>query len=233
MTVSISRSALTLGVLLSVCAHSVLAQVPSRTELVKPIRNETFDRNGKTKKRKQGGNPRTVAGFLAFDGAMDGNRQVDPQIAVGGGYVLHGTNHGLIIYDKTGRYVSGVAQSGFNGGIDPKMFFDPHNRVFGFDLWNPWDRAKKKPVNISVSETSDPTGAWNTYPVPAPQGRDGGGIGFSDCVRLGYFFDGCFCLLTCYMRLFRLNRFGNFLFGSFFRRWLGSCDRCLAVQAGR
>ena len=189
MTVSISRSALTLGVLLSVCAHSVLAQVPSRTELVKPIRNETFDRNGKTRKRKQGGNPRTVAGFLAFDGAMDGNRQVDPQIAVGGGYVLHGTNHGLIIYDKTGRYVAGVPQSGFNGGIDPKMFFDPHNRVFGFDLWNPWDRAKKKPVNISISETSDPTGAWNTYPVPAPQGRDGGGIGFSK-MWVGYSFPG-------------------------------------------
>ena len=39
-----------------------------------------------------------------------------------------------------------------------------------------WDKAKKKPVNISISETSDPTGAWNTYPVPAPKGRDGGGI---------------------------------------------------------
>ncbi|NRA97440.1 MAG: hypothetical protein HRU14_14665 [Planctomycetes bacterium] len=69
------------------------------------------------------------------------------------------------------------------------MFFDPHNRVFGFDLWNPWDRAKKKPVNISISETSDPTGAWNTYPVPAPQGRDGGGIGFSK-MWVGYSFPG-------------------------------------------
>jgi len=162
---------------------------PSRTEVITPIRNETFNRNGTTNERKQGGNPRHVAGYLAFDGSVDGNRQVDPQIAVGGGYVLHGTNSGIIIYDKAGNFVQGVPQSGFNGGIDPKLFFDPHNRVFGFDLWNPWDRDKKKPVNISVSETSDPKGAWNTYPVPAPGGRDGGGIGYSK-TWIGYTFPG-------------------------------------------
>ena len=169
--------------------HTCIAQAPARVETVTPIHNETFDRKGETRERKQGGNPRKVAGLLAFDGSMDGNRQVDPQIAVGGGYVLHGTNHGLIIYDKSGNYVDGVPQSGFNGGIDPKMFFDPHNKVFGFDLWNPWDKEKKKPVNISVSETSDPTGAWNTYPVPAPGGVDGGGIGFSKR-WIGYTFPG-------------------------------------------
>ncbi len=180
---------LALLVLSTLWVHPATAQEPSRVETVEPIRNATLDRNGKTKKRKQGGNPRKVAGYLAFDGAMDGNRQVDPQIAVGGGYVLHGTNHGILVYDKSGNYVSGVSQAGFNGGIDPKLFFDPHNRVFGFDLWNPWDKAKKKPVNISISETSDPTGAWNTYPVPAPDGRDGGGIGFSKR-WIGYSFPG-------------------------------------------
>jgi hypothetical protein len=162
---------------------------PSRSETIEPIRNETFDKEGTAKERKQGGNPRKLNGFLAFDGSMDGNRQVDPQIAVGGDHVLHGTNSGLIIYDKKGNYVRGVRQSAFNGGIDPKLFFDPHNRVFGFDLWNPWDDAKQKPVNISVSETSDPRGAWNTYPVPAPGGRDGGGIGYSK-TWIGYSFPG-------------------------------------------
>jgi len=162
---------------------------PSRTEVITPIRNETFDRNGTTRQRKQGGNPRKVAGYLAFDGSMDGNRQVDPQITVGGGYVLHGTNNGIIIYDKEGNFVQGVPQSGFNGGIDPKMFYDAHNGIFGFDLWNPWDKDKKKPVNISVSETNDPKGAWNTYPVPAPGGRDGGGIGYSK-KWIGYTFPG-------------------------------------------
>ena len=152
---------------------------PSRVEVVRPIHSQTFNRNGTCKPRKLGGNPRQVSGYLVFDGATDGNRQVDPQIAVGGNYVLHATNKGLIIYTKQGEYVQGVSQSCFNGGIDPKLFYDAHNQVFGFDLWNPWDKAKQKPVNISVSETNDPTGAWNTYPVPAPDGRDGGGIGYS------------------------------------------------------
>lgn len=163
--------------------------LPVRTEVVAPIRNVTFDKEGKARRRVEGGNPRTVDGILIFDGAQDGNRQVDPQIAVGGGKVLHATNLGLTIYSKEGEYLNGVPQSEFNGGIDPKLFFDPINRVFGFDLWNPWDDEKKKPVNISVSETSDPEGAWNTYPVPAPDGVDGGAIGHSR-EWIGYTFPG-------------------------------------------
>lgn len=163
---------------------------PTRTEIITPIRKSAFNYNGdKCKERKQGGNPRQVSGLFAFDGSMDGNRQVDPQIAIGGGYVLHGTNSGLIIYDKKGNFIQGVSQRCFNRGIDPKLFFDPHNRVFGFDLWNPWDKEKKKPVNISISETDDPTGAWNTYSVPAPNGVDGGGISYSK-KWIGYSFPG-------------------------------------------
>jgi len=165
------------------------AAVPARTETIQPIRNATFNKNGQCRQRKQGGNPRMLDGMLVFDGSLDGNRQVDPQIAVGGGFVLHGTNGGLIIYDKQGHYVQGVPQTCFNGGIDPKLFFDSNNRVFGFDLWKYWDKEKKKPVNISVSETSDPRGAWNTYAVPAPAGRDGGGIGYSR-KWIGYTFPG-------------------------------------------
>ena len=161
---------------------------PTRTEVVLPIRKSEF-RNKECKQRKQGGNPKTVSGYLAFDGSMDGNRQVDPQIAVGGGFVLHGSNSGIIIYDKKGNFIDGVSQNCFNKGIDPKLFFDLHNKVFGFDLWNPWDKEKKKPVNISISETSDPRGAWNTYPVSVSKGVDGGGIGYSR-KWIGYSFPG-------------------------------------------
>ena len=161
---------------------------PSRTEIIKPILKKEF-RSDACKQRIQEGNPRMVNGYLQFNGAMDGNRQVDPQIAVGGGYVLHATNLGLIIYDKKGNYIDGASQSCFNKGIDPKMFFDPHNKVFGFDLWNPWDAEKKKPVNIAISGSSDPQKSWNIYPVPAPNGVDGGGIGFSK-KWIGYSFPG-------------------------------------------
>lgn len=173
----------------AISSLSAQDQRPVRSEIIQPIRNESFNKNGTCRVRKQGGNPRTVSGLVVFDGATDGNRQVDPQIAVGGGHVLHATNNGLIIYTKKGDFVQGVSQNCFNGGIDPKLFFDAHNQIFGFDLWNPWDQAKQKPVNISVSETNDPTGAWNTYPVPAPQGRDGGGIGYSR-KWIGYSFPG-------------------------------------------
>ena len=162
---------------------------PARSEVITPIRNETFNKNGTAKERKQGGNPRTVHGVFAFDGSLDGNRQVDPQIAVGGGFVLHGTNSGLIIYDKKGNFLQGVSQKAFNDGIDPKLFFDVHNKVFAFDLWWYYDAAKTKPVNISVSETADPRGAWNTYPISITQAVDGGGNGYSR-KWFGYSFPG-------------------------------------------
>lgn len=162
---------------------------PSSTELVKPERIVTMDREGTVPARKLGGRPRQVEGLLVFDGADDGNRQVDPQIAVGGDHVLTATNGGLIAYDKSGEYVLGVHQRAFKNGIDPKLFFNRHSGVFGFDLWVYWDDAKRKPVNISISETDDPTGAWNTYSVNAPGGVDGGAIG-SSRRWTGYSFPG-------------------------------------------
>jgi hypothetical protein len=170
--------------------HSkAVADQPVRSEVIQPLHKESFNNGGKCPERKQGGNLRDVNGYQVFDGSADGNRQVDPQIAIGGGHVLHATNSGLIIYDKQGKFIQGVSQRCFNNGIDPKLFFDNHNRIFGFDLWNPWDKAKQKPVNISVSQSDDPTGAWNTYPVPAPGGRDGGAIGYSTR-WIGYSFPG-------------------------------------------
>ena len=162
---------------------------PVRSEVIQPLKKEAFNDGVPGHQRKQGGNPREQAGTLIFEGSQDGYRQVDPQIAVGGGFVLHGTNDGLVIYDKQGNYVDGVTQGAFNNGIDPKLFFDPHNKVFGFDLWNPWDKEKLKPVNVSISASSDPRGAWHTYPIPAPQGVDGGAIAYSR-KWIGYSFPG-------------------------------------------
>ncbi|MGL6074953.1 MAG: hypothetical protein ACRC8S_12395 [Fimbriiglobus sp.] len=182
---------LSLGFLALWCSllASVAGDKPARTEVVEPIRNETFNKKGKAEVRKQGGNPRELNGVFVFDGSMDGNRQVDPQIAVGNGFVFHGTNSGLIIYDTKGKFVQGVPQRAFNDGIDPKLFYDIHNKVFCFDLWHYYDKPKKKPVNVSVSETADPTGAWNTYPISATQAVDGGAIGYSK-TWIGYSFPG-------------------------------------------
>lgn len=162
---------------------------PSSTEVVTPLHKNSFNNGNECPERKQGGNPKMVNGYQVFNGSMDGNRQVDPQIAVGGGYVMEGTNSGLLIYGKKGNFVQGVSQKCFNNGIDPKMFFDIHNKVFVFDLWWYYDKPKTKPVNISVSETSDPAGAWNTYPVSRTAEVDGGGIGYSK-KWIGYSYPG-------------------------------------------
>jgi hypothetical protein len=169
-------SALTTLCLLAVNVHAAKS---IRVEVVKPITRATFDKGGKCRERQQGGNARTVNGYLVFDASMDGNRQVDPQIAVGGGFILHATNGGIIIYDKNGKQVAGTDLHCFGGGIDPKLFFDVNNRIFAFSIWKYWDKVSKKPIHVSVSATDDPRGAWNTYAITAPDGVDGGGLGQS------------------------------------------------------
>lgn len=185
------RILLSIAAVLMASVVSAQPLAPSRTEVVEPIHKNSFrEIHGKfLKQRKQGGNPRTENGLLLFDASMDGNRQVDPQVVVGGGYVFHATNSGFIIYDKDGGFVDGVSTRGFNGGIDPKLFYCLNNEVFGLDIWYYRDKEKRKPVSISVSESSDPTGAWNVYPVSVPEGRDGGGIGCSK-QWIGYTFPG-------------------------------------------
>lgn len=162
---------------------------PSKTEVVTPIHKTSFNNNNTCPERKQGGNPQMINGYQVFNGSMDGNRQVDPQVAVGGGYVLEGTNSGLMIFNKKGEFIQGVSQKCFNNGIDPKLCFDIHNKVFLFDLWWYYDKEKTKPVNISVSETSDPNKAWNIYPVSRTEEVDGGGIGYSK-KWIGYSYPG-------------------------------------------
>ena len=51
------------------------------------------------------------------------------------------------------------------------------------------DKPKAKPVNVSVSETSDPTKAWNIYPVSRTEEEDGGAIGYSR-KWIGYSYPG-------------------------------------------
>lgn len=162
---------------------------PVRVETIKPIAIQSFGGNGRARQIKFETNPRTVNEKFVFDGDPRGDRQVDPQIAIGGGYVFHATNSGLFVFDKKGKLLSGVHQNSFNGGIDPKLFYNAHHRVFGFDLWNPWDKEKKKPVNIAVSKSNNPLKGWSIYPVPAPKGVDGGAIGYSK-KWIGYSFPG-------------------------------------------
>jgi len=152
---------------------------PVRTETITPTRIPELTWDAKVKPLKQGGNPRLVGSTLVFDGCTDGNRQVDPQVAVGGGFVVHGTNSGLFVYDKKGNWKAGVPHHTVGGGIDPKLCYDVNNKVFCYDVWTYWDKEKKKPVNIAMTNSSDPTKGWNNYAISIPQGVDGGAVALS------------------------------------------------------
>ncbi len=88
-----------------VMANNVDAQVafdtafPVNSEVVNLIHKPDFNNGGECLERRQGGNPRVENGYLVFNGSMDGDRQVHLQIAVGGGYIMEGSNRGLIIYN--------------------------------------------------------------------------------------------------------------------------------------
>lgn len=162
---------------------------PSRVVDVSPVRLASFEASARQKPRVQGWEPRSEGSLLVFEATRDGNRQIDPQIAVGGGYVFHPTNTGSAVFDRGGRFVLGTSNDVFLGGIDPKLVFDPVNRVFCYDIWKYYDNEKLKPVHFAISETDNPLGAWNVYPVSIPDGVDGGSLGVSR-QWLGYSFPG-------------------------------------------
>jgi hypothetical protein len=123
--------------------------------------------------------PTTTTEYDYFEGIPDTDGQVDVQVAVGGGYVVHATNSGVSIFDKDGKFLTATHQACFNEGIDPKLFFDIHNKVFAIDYWHYYDTPKKKPLNISVSGSADPTKSWSTYPISLTTAVDGGALGYS------------------------------------------------------
>jgi hypothetical protein len=148
----------------------------SRIETIKPIFIDDFSNcesfNFQTKVS-------STAEYISFDGIPDVDGQVDVQVAVGGNHVVHATNSGVSIFDKEGNFLMATRQSCFNEGIDPKLFFDAHNQVFALDYWHYYDQPKKKPLNISVSSTANPTKSWNIYPISLTTATDGGALGYS------------------------------------------------------
>jgi hypothetical protein len=131
--------------------------------------NNNIDENNKTQ-------------ILSFNGTeFPSQGQIDPQIAVGGNYVLHASNAGVSIYDKQGNLKQASGLNCFTkstDAFDPKLFFDYTNKFFGFGVWDGYNDAQKKPMRLMFSQTDNPTQAWNIYSIPANDGKDGGSIGY-------------------------------------------------------
>jgi len=109
---------------------------------------------------------------LVFNG-LGGGAQIDPQVAVGGGYVLSIINWGVSIFSKEGAFIQGGPASCLNGDIDPKICFQPFGKRFIYAS----ARQGEDQARIAVSKTNDPRQGWWSYSVPIPTWNDGGAVG--------------------------------------------------------
>ena len=120
----------------------------------------------------------------------------DQGLCVGNGYVVETVNSVLRVYDSsTGAALTGVQDlntffgypaafdrsTGVVGPnvIDPQCYYDPDNNRFVVDITTLAVDADgnyngKNTIDVAVSNTSDPTGAWTIYYIPAQNdGTDG------------------------------------------------------------
>jgi hypothetical protein len=122
--------------------------------------------------------------ILSFDGPSDAwSAQMDPQIAVGGNHVLQLNNGAAVVFNKQGELMQAVHLDCFTDskfGIDPKVFYDIHNKYFGFSVYDYESKKDKKPIRFLLSKTNNPLGDWYRYNVPALDAVDGGSIGYGN-----------------------------------------------------
>ena len=127
----------------------------------------------------------TYTGLDRFGATSNGFQWTPPdtQIAVGNGYVVEEATAGISIYNTS----NGVALSGYPEDlkawwcaaghqpsscpistanvVDPRVIFDPKSGRFFTTTLFVDDTSHAYAVDLAVSNTSDPTGAWTTYAV--------------------------------------------------------------------
>jgi len=119
----------------------------------------------------------------------------DQGLCVGNGYVVEVVNSVIRVWNTSGSALSGVQDlntffgypaaidrsTGVVGPnvIDPQCYYDPDNNRFVVDITTLYGDAAgnyngKNSIDVAVSNTGDPTGAWTIYHVPAQNdGTDG------------------------------------------------------------
>jgi hypothetical protein len=134
----------------------------------------------------------------------------DQALCVGNGFVLQGVNNALRVYDLTGSPLTGAVALGpffgdgheiisrhplVLGGLhsDPRCVFDPDTgRFFVTALRYHKDPATGNligtaSVELAVSQTGDPRGAWDVYVLDSTSDGANGSPAVSGCPCLGDF----------------------------------------------
>ena len=112
----------------------------------------------------------------------------DQALCAGNGYVVEAVNSVIRVWDTAGNPLTGVQdlntffgypaainRSTFDFGpqvIDPVCYFDPDNVRFivvvtTLDSDTAGNYNGRNTIDVAVSNTSDPTGAWTVYYIPA------------------------------------------------------------------
>ena len=119
----------------------------------------------------------------------------DQGLCVGNGYVVEVVNSVIRVWDTSGNALTGVGDlntffgypaafdrsTGVVGPnvIDPQCYYDPDNNRFVVDITTldvdaDGNYNGKNTIDVAVSNTGDPTGAWTIYYIPAQNdGTDG------------------------------------------------------------
>jgi len=119
----------------------------------------------------------------------------DQGLCVGNGYVVEVINSVIRVWNTSGSALTGVQDlntffgypaaidrsTGVVGPdvIDPQCYYDPDNNRFVVDITTLYvdsngDFNGKNSIDVAVSNTGNPTGAWTIYHVPAQNdGTDG------------------------------------------------------------
>jgi hypothetical protein len=126
----------------------------------------------------------------SFPGTTDNGTMIPPDTmgAVGPNHVVESLNSQIQILNRSGTLLKTVTQTGFwssLGGVseafDPRVDYDPYNNRWIMSAGaNP--EAANAYVLIGVSQTTDPTGAWNLYKAVA----DSSGATWADFPTLGF-----------------------------------------------
>ena len=137
--------------------------------------------------------PAPAQSFMGLDDIVrlgTGTLVIPPDVdgAVGPSHILEGLNNDYRTFDKaTGGIVTTVsiltfwAPAGGGGYFDPKTLYDPvQQRWIAVALSNA--QSATSSIMIGVSQTSDPTGAWNLFRVRA----DTTGTNWADFPCVGF-----------------------------------------------
>ncbi len=123
----------------------------------------------------------------------------DPYIAVGPNYIMTTVNSKFAIWDKQGNLVKSIsADSWYSSALsnvssfDPKILYDHFAQRWVMVWLDQDDASKRGNFLLSVSDDSDPNGAWYNWVLPSTKNGNSGSSNWGDYEGVGFSKDAIF-----------------------------------------